>query len=95
MKRLLYCIFLCTAFVLTGCGDDNPYMPEPTPTPSVPKENIVFNLDNNFLRAGASATGGIVFNLDSCYIRGGKGKGDRHIYTIRKWTDDRWDVYVE
>ena len=73
-------LFLACCLFFAACGDKNdPYIPEPEPpvTPPVEKENIVFNLDGNLIRAGKSTLGDAVFNIDGDYIRAGeKATGD-------------------
>ncbi|MDR1091907.1 MAG: hypothetical protein LBL79_12605 [Prevotella sp.] len=83
MKLLRYIsvLLLCTG--LTACGDDNPYTPEPTPpTPPTPKENIVFTLDGNLIRAGKGKTGDAVFNIDGDYLRAGSSKTGDIVFNI-------------
>ncbi|WP_291112083.1 hypothetical protein, partial [Dysgonomonas sp. UBA7710] len=73
-------LFLVCCLLFAGCGDkNNPYIPEPEPpvTPPAEKENIVFNLDGNLIRAGKTTAGDAVFNIDGNYIRAGeKATGD-------------------
>ena len=65
--------FLFLTFASCEKSDDPDPEPVPTPTPpTTPKENIVFNLDGNLIRAGKEKTGDAVFNIDGDYIRAGE-----------------------
>jgi hypothetical protein len=104
LRGLLGGFILLLCLSLASCEKDDPYVePTPTPTPTpdpdppVVKENIVFNLDGNLIRAGKEKTGDAVFNLDGDYIRaGGKIDGDivfnRDDKLIRAGKDKSGDV---
>ena len=81
MKKAFYILLLLgLAGIFYSCSDND----DPSPKPQPLRENIAFNIDNKYIRAGEKADGEIIFNIDNKYIRVGVDSTQTLSFRIEK-----------